>query len=113
MVLDDDVLSVDSYQSVLNITSSTRLPKIHKVSMLSDHPGYSDHLVLPCVVNNSIVASSIPDSGATSQFMDHDWAHANGILLEYGNSRAGTQSHCYFIGLTYNHLLSPVTSYHT
>ena len=34
-------------------------------------------------------------------------------LLEYGKSRAGTQSHCYFIGLTYDHLLSPVTPYHT
>ena len=26
-------------------------------------------------------------------------------LLEYGKSRAGTQFHCYFIGLTYDHLL--------
>ena len=77
--LDDDVLSVDSYQSVLNIPSSVGLPKIHKVSMLSDDPGSSDHFVLPCVVNSSIVASSMPDSGTTSQFMDHDWAHANGI----------------------------------
>ena len=36
--LDDDVLSVDSYQSTLNIPSFARLPKIHTVSMLSDDP---------------------------------------------------------------------------
>ena len=72
MDIDDDVLSVASHQSALNIPSSARLPKIHKVSMLSDDPKSSDHLVLPYVVNNSIVASSIPDSGATSQFMDYD-----------------------------------------
>ena len=50
--------------------------------MLSDDPGSSDHLVLPCVMNNSIVASSMPDSGAKSQFMDYDWAHTNGIQIK-------------------------------
>ena len=82
MDMDDDVLSFASYQSALNIPSSARLPKLHKVSMLSDDPGSSDHLVLPCVVNNSIVASSMPGSGATSQYMDYDWAHANWIQIK-------------------------------
>ena len=34
-------------------------------------------------------------------------------VVEYGKSRARTQYDCYFIGLTYDHLLSTVTSYHT
>ncbi len=82
LALDDNVLSVDSYQSVLNIPSLARLPKIYKVSIFVDYTKSSDYLDLPCVVNKSIVVSSIPDRSTISQYMDNDWANANGIQIQ-------------------------------
>ena len=66
-------LENDSLGPVSTVECSSvpaRSQKVHRLSSVSDDLGSVEHLIFAAVVQNSLAASAMTDSGATSDFIN-------------------------------------------
>ena len=64
----------DNDDNDLEYASPGDSQRVRKLSSLSNDLGSIEHLVVSCVVQGNLEASAMVDCGATSQFMDEDFA---------------------------------------
>jgi hypothetical protein len=72
--LEDNDDSLGPVSSIEYNSVPARSRKVHRLSSVSDDLGSVEHLVLAAVVQNSLAASAMTDSGATSDFMNPAYA---------------------------------------